>query len=61
MKGKATVARVKKKVWVLKKNGLYGWKRIVVEDTITSKLNLHKPNKTQPVSVTKLNLKYYEC
>ena len=56
MKQNSVGARNKKRVWGVKKNGLYGWKMVVV-DTETSN-NIHsKNNGTQPTSDRKPTLK----
>ena len=43
---------MKKKVWGIKKNGLYGWRMVVVDNKPSD--NIHKTtHKTQPPSVIK--------
>ena len=48
--------KYRKKVWVRKSSGLYGWKTVVV-DKITSKNNIHTNSITQPTSVVKVKPK----
>ena len=44
--------RKRKKVWGIKKNGLYGWRMVVVDNTTSN--NIHKmKHKTQPPSIIK--------
>ena len=47
------VSKVKKKVWGVKKNGLYDWKMVVVDQRTST--NIHTQNiHTQPNSTSKL-------
>ena len=48
--------KYRKKVWIRKSSGLYGWKTVVV-DKITSKNNIHTNSITQPTSVVKVKPK----
>jgi hypothetical protein len=41
------VAKVKKKVWGMKKNGLFGWMMVVVNEETSQ--NIHTQKKTQPI------------
>ena len=47
---------MKKKVWVVKKNGLYGWKMVVVDKPTSTNIHTQKIN-TQPTSKPKVDSK----
>ena len=48
--------KMKKKVWGEKKNGLYGWKMVVVDKPTSTNIQTQKLN-TQPTSNTKVDSK----
>ena len=48
--------KMKKKVWVVKKNGLYGWKMVVVDKPTSTNIHTQKIN-TQPTSKPKVDSK----
>ena len=51
-KSSRSVAAVKKKVWGMKKNGLFGWKMVVVDEDIPQ--HIHTQNNAQSTSTQNL-------
>ena len=48
-----TLGKIRKRVWGVKKNGLFGWKMIVGDKPPSNNISTNKKNITQPTSIQK--------